>query len=446
LRRPFSVSGARLQADQTERDTVLRWAKSHAIPLSRTMSEAELSLFGALIGDASIVALSEALHGVAEPLLFRNRVLEYLVRNKGFTAIAIESGVLEGRRVNDFVHGSADDRDTVLAEGLSWRFGDLPQNRELIEWLRQYNAASGCSRAVNFYGFDLPGSPGLPDVCRGIDTALREVICYLRAVDSAAVEAFDRRAGALLRSVRFDLCAAAEQPSYDKLSSSERDTLTASIGDVIAQLERCAEKYSALTTPEEYEWAHRAAIAARQVDAWLRQLPLNWRPARAPIRFPSPQTEFLVTANDVRDLAQADNLEWILSREGERGKLVVFGHRYHISAAPVRADWTGGCQQAVMGTHLRRRWGSRLITIGNLVQGGPSMQPASPKSVDGLINGVGPDHLLLDLRQAPAELGPWLASEQALSQIPLGEGHDGVSLSVGKAFDILHFIRAVTPA
>jgi len=60
---------------------------------------------GSLIGDASIVALSEAVHGVAEPLRFRNGLLEYLAWEKGFSAIAIESGVLEGRTIDDYVQG-----------------------------------------------------------------------------------------------------------------------------------------------------------------------------------------------------------------------------------------------------------------------------------------------------------------------------------------------------
>jgi len=49
--------------------------------------------------------LSEGVHGAAEPLEFRNRVLQYLVEAKAFTAIAIESGIVESRTVHDYVRG-----------------------------------------------------------------------------------------------------------------------------------------------------------------------------------------------------------------------------------------------------------------------------------------------------------------------------------------------------
>jgi erythromycin esterase len=55
-----------------------------------------------MIGSARVVAVSEAGHDGAEPLLFRNRLLEYLVEELGFTAIAIESWVTEGQLVHDY--------------------------------------------------------------------------------------------------------------------------------------------------------------------------------------------------------------------------------------------------------------------------------------------------------------------------------------------------------
>ena len=39
--------------------------------------------------------------------------------------------------------------------GLTWQFDSLPENRELIQWLRDYNAHS--ARKVHFYGLDITG-------------------------------------------------------------------------------------------------------------------------------------------------------------------------------------------------------------------------------------------------------------------------------------------------
>jgi len=59
-----------------------------------------------MIGNSRIVAVSEAVHAARQPLEFRNRLIKYLVEEMGFTAIALESGVVEGRLLNDYVrHG-----------------------------------------------------------------------------------------------------------------------------------------------------------------------------------------------------------------------------------------------------------------------------------------------------------------------------------------------------
>jgi erythromycin esterase len=66
-------------------------------------STQDLAPLERMIGDASIVGLSEGIHAAAEPLIFRNRVFKHLVGHLGFNAIAIESGIVESRMLNDYV-------------------------------------------------------------------------------------------------------------------------------------------------------------------------------------------------------------------------------------------------------------------------------------------------------------------------------------------------------
>jgi erythromycin esterase-like protein len=248
-----------------------------------------------MIGNATVVALGEGIHLGTEPLEFRNRVLQYLVEKKGFTAIAIESGIVEGRGVHDYVRGSPGDLATVLAQGISWTFDRLPQNEALVRWLREYNADPRHTRKVNFYGFDVPGSPGNPKANRGMDTALVEVLKYLARVDNAAAAAFHARLDSFWPNIRVGFRRSPDAPpGYERLSQAERDALTAAIGDLIILLERREAQYTAASTGSDYEWAYRAAIGARQVDGWLRQIPLRWQPS-------SELPRFLAVATDVRD-------------------------------------------------------------------------------------------------------------------------------------------------
>lgn len=57
-----------------------------------------------IIGNARVVALGEATHGTREFFQMKHRILEFLVREMGFTTFGIEATCAESNRVNDYVH------------------------------------------------------------------------------------------------------------------------------------------------------------------------------------------------------------------------------------------------------------------------------------------------------------------------------------------------------
>jgi erythromycin esterase len=439
-------------ASDGDRAAFMQWAEKSLVPLSTVEGDnhEELSALGRAIGDARIVAMSEAVHAAAEPLEFRNRLFRYLVEQKGFTAIAIESGIVESRVVHDYVRGGPGTASNVLAQGISWTFHRLPQNAALVSWLREYNAESRHGRKVNFYGFDVPGSPGNKQASRGMDTALIEALRYLRVIDTAAAAAFSARFEPFWRNLRFDLRRAAEEPGYDRLSQASRDALTSAISDLITRFEREERRYVAASSPGDYQWAYRAALGARQLDSWLRQIPLGRKPllqTQSQSR-PNEENSFLSIANDVRDRAQADNLEWIARQEGTGGKILVFASRSHLSSTPLQVmGWTR--QQEPAGTYLRRRFGAELTVIGNLVSKGRAgcagvfyeMEAASKDSMDGLVALLGIPLFHLDLRRAPAAVAAWLDHDHKI-----GPRNEVYELNIGRAFDIVLFMNSVTPA
>jgi erythromycin esterase len=430
---------------QADRSTVLSWAKASAVPIST-----DLSPLGKVLGKATVVALSEGTHGAGEPLEFRNQVLRYLVEKQGFTAIAIESGTVEGQAVQDYVLGGPGSLDNVVSQGFSWTFHRMPQNRALVEWLRQYNADARHKRKVNFYGFDVPGSPGNPNANRGIPTAITAALTYLDRVDAAAAAGFHARLAPLLGNLHLAMFQPADAPTYDQLSGAERNALTGLITDVIALIERREASYIAASTTHDYEAAYRAAIGARQTDSVLRQIPLERRASAEPAQTPDERLKFFASFSDVRDRAQADNLDWIVRQEGAGGKVLVFAHRYHLSAEPVQTDLNSDSQPAqVAGTYLRRRLGDRLLVIGNVIGGGEiacvevrkTLPLAPPESMDRLASEVGLPRFLLDLRKAPAPVNAWLDEKHRL-----GFGQRFFEHSIARGFDVLFYIDTITPA
>lgn len=401
-----------------------------------------------MIGDASVVALSEATHAAVEPLQFRNRVLQYLVEHQGFTAIAIESGLVEGRVVHDYVRGGQGDLSEVLSRGIGWGFDSLPQNRALVSWLREYNANPHHTRKVNFYGFDVPGSPGSPSARRGHDTALNEVLNGLVEVDGPACDGLRARLQPFMNRLSFAMQSDGDDSGYGTLIQDERDALTGIINDIVTLLEHHADKYTQVAGVSAYQWAHQAAIGARQMDAWLREMPVGGRFANR-----NDMLRCFAAATNIRDRAQAENLEWILRQEGESGKILVFAARYHLSSTPLKATFVSSGEtheQIPAGSYLRKRLGESLVTICHLIGEGQAgagddredFPRAPPDSIDGLAAELGTPLFLLDLRTAPAPVSEWLNGEQRR----LTAGGQTLQLPVAKAFDILFYTEVITPS
>lgn len=405
-----------------------------------------------MIGDASIVALGEGAHGAAEPLEFRNRLFQYLVEHAGFTAIALESGIVESRLLHDYVRGDSGDLDTALANGLSWTFDRLPQNRSLVQWMRDYNTASTHGRTLSIYGFDVSGSLGNDHSHRGADTALVEALAFLEQADQALAEQIHSRIRPLLPHLRFELNGEPDALGYHQLGALQRDVLTAAIADLIATMEREEARFIAACGEREYTWGHRAAIAARQVDNGLRRIPLGWQPSEE--TFPTSQTRFVLDIEAGRDRSQADNLEWIVNQEGPSGKILVFAHRYHLSTTPVARSFDE-CgtrveyRHEMAGTYLKRRFADRLVTIGNLIGEGElrcgdfheTIVAQPPGSIDGVAGALNATAFLLDLRTAPEGAREWLEKGREHTQ-----GASTFRLSLARAFDILLYFHRVTRA
>ena len=66
-----------------------------------------------LIGNAHFVLIGEASHGTHDFYDLRARISEWLIQEKGFSAIAIEGDWPDAYRVNRYIQGRGDDADAV---------------------------------------------------------------------------------------------------------------------------------------------------------------------------------------------------------------------------------------------------------------------------------------------------------------------------------------------
>jgi erythromycin esterase-like protein len=112
-----------------------------------------------LVGDARVVFLGESTHGTHEFYRERARITERLVREKGFSAVAVEGDWPETFRVNEYVRGRGADAGAEQAlAGYArfprwmWRNEDV---RDLAARLRAHNDARPAAADVGFYGLDV---------------------------------------------------------------------------------------------------------------------------------------------------------------------------------------------------------------------------------------------------------------------------------------------------
>jgi erythromycin esterase len=137
------------------------WIAIEAIPFalhSPVVFDAAVDKMMASIAQVELLGLGEALHGGEEILILRNRLFQRLAEGHGYSAIAIESSFPRARLVNEYVAGRGPARHKARQEdGFSQGFGSLDANRELVEWMREFNADPLHKVRLQFYGFDMLG-------------------------------------------------------------------------------------------------------------------------------------------------------------------------------------------------------------------------------------------------------------------------------------------------
>jgi erythromycin esterase len=368
-----------------------QWARTNAIPLHSVDDpyvDSSFAFLRPLVGSARVLALGELIHRGHEPLEFRNEVIRYAVTHLGFTAVALESGFTEAAVVDSFIQGGAGKVDSVLKAGLSWNFGTLPENREMVLWLREHNAHAG--RKVRLYGFDLTGADpaNLADLYLGAPQAVFAALEYLEQVSPVA--------GAHLRSRLVPLMGQFTPYRYVEYSSEERTRLRAGLDSLdrvlIADSGRDVQASSAFY----YARARRNVWMALRLNDVLA-LTASSSPA-------------VVRARTVmRDSLMAENIRWALRTEGDSGRLLVWAHNAHLMNAPEHT-WQldpgtnryvpVGAPLRMAGQYLRAALGANEVVIGATSSRtiGWDASPSDSGSFDAALATVGLPTFVIDLR------------------------------------------------
>lgn len=352
-----------------EKNTSVDNVMSDIIPLPNRLSEiqsSDLLPILKMVGNSKIIGVTEGTHFKNESLDFRNELIKFLVTEKRIDVVALESGLIESRELYDYVNGKQGDIDSVIYNGFSWTFDRIPQNKEIVEWLRNYNSNASNGHKVRLYGFDVPGSPFNPEVNRKMNTAINEALGYLKVVDLLTWTEFENRLKPYIEYIHLNYFNPNDSSKqYIHLAECDRNTLTGIINNLIKLYEINEINFSKRSSVDDYQWAYRAAVCSRQIDNWLRSIPLNYEIPMSMNEVIS--SNLLWNQQHKRDRSMVDNLDWIMKKEHEP-KVLLFAHIIHLSKSAttiVTKDSINLIKPHLFGQYLTNRYGEDYKVIGN---------------------------------------------------------------------------------
>ncbi|HEU5260478.1 MAG TPA: erythromycin esterase family protein [Gemmatimonadales bacterium] len=346
----------------------------------------------ALVGDARFVLIGEASHGTHEFYRIRAEITKRLIREKGFTSVAVEADWPDAYRVNRYVRGRGSDTDATEALGAFRRFPQwMWRNADVLDfvgWLRAHNDGLSDAAQVGFYGLDL----------YALHASIEAVLGFLRVVDpEAAVRAQQRYAC-------FDHFGGDPQAYGYAASLGVAPSCEAAVVEQLTELRRSAADYArrdGRLEPDDVFFAEQNARLVRNAERYYRAM-FGHRAA----------------SWNLRDRHMAETLDALVAFHeirGRREKVVLWAHNSHLGDARATEMSAGG--ELNVGQLVRERFGRDAVLVGFATYGGtvtaasdwdePAerkiVRPALSGSYEALFHEVGLRNFLLDLtRPGPA--------------------------------------------
>jgi erythromycin esterase-like protein len=293
-----------------------------------------------LVDDAPLVLIGEASHGTHEFYRERAQITKRLIKEKGFTAVAVEADWPDAYRVNRYVRGVSSDADAVEAlagfkrfPAWMWRNADV---LDFVGWLRTYNDDLPASATkVGFYGLDL----------YSLHTSIAAVLDYLDRIDPEAAQ----RARA--RYACFDHFGKDEQAYGYATGLGIAESCE---DEVVSQL---LEIYQ---NSAEYAW--RDGHVGADEHFYATQ---NARLVMNAERYYRSMFRGRVSSWNLRDAHMVETLESLLAflgTQNSHSKIVVWEHNSHLGDA--RATRMGQEGEWNVGQLLRERHGRDVVLVG----------------------------------------------------------------------------------
>jgi erythromycin esterase len=283
------------------------------------------------IGNARCVLLGEASHGTSEYYTWRARISERLIREKGFSFIAVEGDWPDCYEVNRYVRSLPDSaRGAREALGVfrrwpTWMWAN-EEVAELVEGLRRHNDGLPEGKRIGFYGLDV----------YSLWESLEAVMEYLHREHPDGVEAAQR-------AYRCFEPYGGSAREYARATAFVPTSCEDEVVGMLSELLRGAAEH-----PEDGSEAHFAAeqnaLVAHNAEAYYRAMVRGG-----------------ASSWNVRDRHMAETLKRLLDRHGPSAKAIVWEHNTHVGDARYTDMADNGLIN--VGQLVRERWGEEEVVL-----------------------------------------------------------------------------------
>jgi erythromycin esterase len=252
------------------------------------------------------VLLGEASHGTSEFYGWRSEITKRLIKERGFSFIAVEGDWPDCYSVNRYIKGISGSSQS--AYDILYSFNRWPTwmwaNREivdLVEWLREYNKNLSEEQRVGFYGLDV----------YSLWDSMEAVIRYLRKIDPEAVKT-------AVEAYRCFEPYGKSVEDYARATAFVPESCEDEIIDMLVHLHSKANQYKSdgLASREGYFNAEQNAIVAKNAELYYRKMmqggTATW---------------------NIRDTHMMDTLKRLMEFHGKQARSIVWAHNTHIGDA-----------------------------------------------------------------------------------------------------------------
>ena len=405
------------------------WFESQAVQFSspRLFESHEYhSGFEDLVDNARVVALGGAAEGAHELISLKRHLVELLVTEFGYEKVILIAPLQAIQPINEYIlTGNGDLEEILIQTGITSL--KIHEVLDLFEWMRSHNQETTVENQVEIIGF-IEITPEYP---------ISSVIDFLSIVDPNRID-----------DVKDMLsCFTSHSPNwfmYMEVAHEQKNDCANSVRDIYGLLIENQSAYEALSSQEAFSFALLSAQFIADLEEYYRV---------------EDSAKWLYSPRN-----NAEGLKWLLERDGEHSKSILWGSNITISKSRVENDR----DIPGLGVHLDRLFPEAYVSIGLTFYSGEinavsvygfgsttiamSVPDPPPNTFEWIAHQLEWPAFFLDFRGADTTIAgaDWL-EEAVYTRVVVAAYNPGdpenyyYKLHLPTAFDMLFYIDQVSP-